>query len=155
MTALPFRDADAAELSRGGLAQVIGRKSYRTGSIGVITGVRPDDTYPGVVVEFGPNDSCLYGPTGLEPVTEKHPAYRALTDVMRARLEAIRRRLRDEDAAQDDEDRAFHAAVRGRRRDVPSDAEMDAALREQLAEDAVLLAESEAEQRADEDGDEQ
>lgn len=54
----------------GDRVRIVNRKSYGYGREGVVTHTRPDETYPGIVVEFAPGDDCLYGPSALEIVSE-------------------------------------------------------------------------------------
>ena len=59
---------EAREFQHGDRVRIINRKSYRASHEGTITATWGDDLYPGVVVEFTPGDSCLYGPSALQLV---------------------------------------------------------------------------------------
>jgi hypothetical protein len=53
------------QFTPGDRVRVTRYKSYNYGREGVVTEVRPDSLYTGIVVEFEPGDSCLYGPTAI------------------------------------------------------------------------------------------
>lgn len=129
--AVSGEDHDGPAFKRGDRVQVVNRKSYRAGDIGAVELVDLDALYAFVDVDFGGGDICRYGPSALAPAppflrptaAEKNEALReqlaedaevdADHDQQAAAEDEAYARLA---ATQDDEDRAFHEAVRARRR---------------------------------------